>query len=188
MGRAARVLIGGVALLCLALAATPSAAATTAVTIEGTAFKPSTISVAVGDTVSWTNLDGGAHTVTSNTGVWESGTIRGGGGQFTRVFSTAGRFEYFCQLHAWMLGVVVVGGDGVRAAQTTAPITAAPSAFAARASIAAEPVAAAPSVALPDRAGQPSVNDGAPGPVFVALAGVLIVGLVGLAWVLVRGT
>jgi hypothetical protein len=26
------------------------------------------------------------------------------------------------------------------------------------------------------------------GPVFVALAGVLIVGLVGLAWVLVRGT
>jgi hypothetical protein len=87
-----------------------------------------------------------------------------------------------------MLGVVVVGGDGARAAQTAAPIRAAPSAFAARATIAADPVAAVPTVAVPDRAGQPSVNDGAPGPVFVALAGVPIVGLVGLAWVLVRGT
>ncbi len=176
-------------LFCVGLASMPMAAASANVSIEGTAFRPPSITLTVGDTVNWTNLDGAAHTVTSNTGLWDSGTVRGSGGTFSRVFATTGTFEYFCHLHSWMLGTVVVGAVGAPSLTPTRPAaTVPPTAAPVRVIATAEPVAiAAPTVALADRVAA-SNAEGAPGPVFVAIAGVLIVGFVSLAWLLARGT
>jgi plastocyanin len=77
------------------------------VTIQGFAFSPSNMSVSVGDTVVWTNRDGVAHTVTSNTGIWDSGTL-GQNQSFTRVFSSAGSFPYHCTIHPSMTGTITV--------------------------------------------------------------------------------
>jgi plastocyanin len=73
------------------------------------AYSPNPATVAVGTTVTWTNGDSIAHTATSSSGVWDSGVIPPGG-SYSRVFSTAGTFPYFCTIHgaAAMSGTVVV--------------------------------------------------------------------------------
>ena len=74
----------------------------------GTAgYAPNPITVAVGSTVTWTNTDSTAHTASSDTGVFNSGTIPpGGSANFT--FSTAGTYPYHCNFHPGMVGSVVV--------------------------------------------------------------------------------
>ena len=57
--------------------------------IQGMAFNPSTITVAAGTTITWTNKDGFAHTVTSDTNLFNSGNI-GSNGTFSFTFATAG--------------------------------------------------------------------------------------------------
>lgn len=72
-------------------------------------FDPAAIEVSVGDTVTWTNQDGTAHTATespSGSG-FQSGTMQGGD-TFSHTFEKAGSFEYFCEFHAGMKGTVVV--------------------------------------------------------------------------------
>jgi plastocyanin len=71
------------------------------------AYKPNPITVAVGTTVSWTNGDAIAHTVTSDGGVFNSNTL-GPGASFSYMFSTAGTFPYHCTIHPGMVGSVVV--------------------------------------------------------------------------------
>lgn len=94
------------------------AAAANAVTVGGTsnAFSPSTLSIKVGETVTWT-WAGGAHTVTSGAGCTSDGMYGTDGIQsavgstFTHTFTTAGTFEYFCEPHcasAGMKGTIVV--------------------------------------------------------------------------------
>jgi plastocyanin len=80
---------------------------TNEVWIKDMAFTPATITVAAGTTIKWTNKDGIGHTVTSKTGVFDSGTI-GGDGTFTFKFTTAGTFPYICTTHPTMTGSVVV--------------------------------------------------------------------------------
>ena len=63
--------------------------------------------VNVGDTVTWTNNDGTAHTVTSSDGSIQSGTLQSGQ-SFSYTFTTAGTFDYHCEFHANMSGQVVV--------------------------------------------------------------------------------
>ena len=77
------------------------------VLMSGSAFTPSTITVTAGTTVKWTNDDGVNHTVTSNTGIFNSGTI-GNNGTYSYTFSAAGTYLYHCALHAGMTGTVVV--------------------------------------------------------------------------------
>jgi plastocyanin len=77
------------------------------VSISGFAFSPSSLTVSVGDTVTWTNHDAVSHTSTSNTGVWDSGLI-GQNDSFMRVFSTAGAFPYHCTPHPQMTGTITV--------------------------------------------------------------------------------
>jgi plastocyanin len=84
-------------------------AATAAVTIQDSAFKPPTTTIRVGDRVTWTNADAFSHTTTSDTGVWDSGVIRAGGAA-TITFTTAGTFAYHCSIHSFMKGTVVVQG------------------------------------------------------------------------------
>jgi plastocyanin len=73
------------------------------------AYSPNPAVVAIGTTVTWTNTDSIAHTVTSTSGLWDSGAIAPGG-TFSRMFNQTGTFPYFCTIHgaAAMSGSVVV--------------------------------------------------------------------------------
>jgi plastocyanin len=91
-----------------ASAAAPAASATSgkAVTIVDFGFNPGSITVKAGTTVTWTNT-GVTHTVTSNTGLFDSGHL-GSGGTFTFTFSKAGTYAYHCAIHSAMKGEVTV--------------------------------------------------------------------------------
>lgn len=80
---------------------------TNQVFIQGMAFNPSTITVTAGTTITWTNKDAIAHTVTSSTNLFNSGSI-GTNGTFSFTFATAGSFSYYCSIHPSMLGSVTV--------------------------------------------------------------------------------
>ena len=77
-------------------------------------FDPPTLKVAKGTTVTWKNADSTLHTVTSGTAEGgESGTTfdssyLAGGKTFQWTFSTPGTFDYYCTLHPYMKGQIVV--------------------------------------------------------------------------------
>jgi len=76
------------------------------VTIEGMAFKPATLTIKRGDSVSWQNQDLVPHTATA-AGRFDSGSIaQGKRWRFTP--KTAGRYDYACTYHPGMKAVVVV--------------------------------------------------------------------------------
>jgi plastocyanin len=75
--------------------------------IQGSAFNPDKITVTAGTTITWTNKDGAVHTVTSDNGLFDSGSIAVNG-TFTQKFSTAGIFLYHCKVHTTMTGTIVV--------------------------------------------------------------------------------
>jgi hypothetical protein len=80
-------------------------------------FTPYTASIRTGGEITWFNEDTAAHTVTSGNptdgsdGVFDS-SLFGPGKTFSHKFDEAGTFNYFCMVHPWMTGVVVVG-DGI---------------------------------------------------------------------------
>ena len=77
-------------------------------------FDPLILNVPVGATVTWKNLDSTLHTVTSGSAesgkpgtIFDSSYLTGGK-TFQHTFSSAGTFDYFCTLHPYMKGQVVV--------------------------------------------------------------------------------
>jgi plastocyanin len=90
---------------------TPTTAPTTpqpvSVSIRNFAFAPQQISVKAGTKVTWTNNDSTAHTVTSDSGAFSSGTLNPGS-SFSFVFNTPGTFSYHCSIHPSMTATVVV--------------------------------------------------------------------------------
>ena len=112
-GRVATSALVAVALLLAAwalLASAPRAEAASTVTVEisNFAFQPASVTIQVGDTVTWTNLDSAAHTAT-DTG---SGSLFDGvmnqGESFSYTFNQAGSFDYICTFHPEMTGTVIV--------------------------------------------------------------------------------
>jgi plastocyanin len=85
------------------------AAASSSVTIKDFAFSPSTTTVSVGDTVSWTNQDSTPHTATGDGGSFDTGTLKKGQSG-SHTFQSAGSFSYICSIHPNMKGTVVVTG------------------------------------------------------------------------------
>jgi len=77
-------------------------------------FIPSPVNIAIGDTVKWVNDDTAAHTSTSGSaadgpdGNWDSSLIIAGN-SFSNTFDAAGEYPYFCMVHPWMSGMVIVG-------------------------------------------------------------------------------
>jgi len=80
------------------------------------AYTPATIKVAAGTTVTWTNNDIIAHTVTSGTtdgrsgspdGSYDSGNVEPGQ-TYQQTYDEPGTFTYFCVPHPWMTGTVIV--------------------------------------------------------------------------------
>jgi plastocyanin len=78
-----------------------------AVTIQGFAFDPSSLSVPVGATVTWTNQDSAQHTVTADDGSFDGGPLSTSQG-FSQAFSKAGTFTYHCKIHPKMTASVIV--------------------------------------------------------------------------------
>lgn len=93
--------------LATPVASGPAGAAADAVTIQGFAFKPETITISAGTTVTWANQDSVAHTVTADDGSFDSTPVAGGTA-FSQVFATPGTFAYHCTIHPTMKGTIVV--------------------------------------------------------------------------------
>jgi plastocyanin len=110
----------------IGVAAPATQAQTLGVSIYSYAFHPSVLNVPVGATVTWTNNDPVAHTVTSDSGLWNSGPISPGG-TFSYTFTTPGTYTYHCMIHPYMTGEIVVGG----APATSPTVTVTPSTVAA---------------------------------------------------------
>jgi plastocyanin len=67
----------------------------------------------VGATVRWTNLGYDYHTVTSDTGLFKSHTLRDAetepiNASFSYTFTEPGTFNYYCSIHSEMTGMVIV--------------------------------------------------------------------------------
>ena len=79
----------------------------TNVGITGSAFVPATITILNGTTVIWTNNDNVDHTITSDSGFFDSGSIAQGQ-TFVWTFNEIGTFNYHCSIHSFMQGEVTV--------------------------------------------------------------------------------
>jgi len=75
--------------------------------IQDMTFTPGTISVAANTTIKWTNKDAVTHTVTSDSGLFDSGSITSGG-TWSHTFASAGTYAYHCTPHPTMTAGVVV--------------------------------------------------------------------------------
>src|SRR3954452_7158765 len=110
-----------------------AAAASTGVTIKDFKFGPASVSVNVGDTITWTNQDIAPHTATASDGSFDTGSLsQGKSGSHT--FTKAGTFPYICSIHPTMKGTVTVaaaggstGGGGSASGGGTTPTPAASS-------------------------------------------------------------
>jgi len=80
---------------------------------SGSCFLPSELTVSVGETVTWDNDSSVIHTVTSGSfedgpdSVFDSSIVMSGD-TFTHTFTETGQYEYFCSIHPWMTGTVIV--------------------------------------------------------------------------------
>ena len=79
-------------------------------------FIPSPVTIPIGGTVTWDNSDNAAHTATAGSaedgpsGVWDSSLIMAGG-SYSFTFEEAGSYDYFCMVHPWMAGLVIVEAE-----------------------------------------------------------------------------
>lgn len=71
-------------------------------------FMPAAVSVREGTTITWTNEDNTIHTVTEADNKFDSQLIQAGA-KWQHTFDEEGKFDYYCMLHPWMKGKVVVG-------------------------------------------------------------------------------
>ena len=94
-------------LLAAALMAPP----THTVHIKDFAFVPATLKVHAGDTVRFVNDDDEAHTVTATNKAFDSGGLDGKQ-TWNVVIRKAGTYTYFCALHPYMKGTIVVTDGG----------------------------------------------------------------------------
>lgn len=138
----ALALVGAFASIPSLAAPPPARAAEHAVQITDSTFSPATLTIAVGDTVTWRNADDRPHTVTSKDGAFDSGNLDEGVG-YSFTFTEPGTYTYLCEYHPEMQATIVVeppsteaattggstsgatdaGGDGNTAAATHAPAT-----------------------------------------------------------------
>lgn len=94
-------------------ATAPSVARTVAVTIMNFTYSPASVSIAPGDTVTWTNHDSAPHNVVVSSGPerFTSPTLQTGQ-SFSFTFRQAGSYAYYCSIHPNMKASVTVQGGG----------------------------------------------------------------------------
>ena len=84
---------------------------------EPDCFIPATVTIGVGGQVTFANNDSAAHTSTAGTpadgpsGVWDSSLVMVGQ-SYTTPALDEGEYPYFCMVHPWMEGLVIVEAEG----------------------------------------------------------------------------
>ncbi len=79
-------------------------------------YIPHMVTIDVGGEVMWNNIDGFAHTVSAGTPAeglsddFDSGLVAPGA-MFKHTFDEAGTYDYFCLVHPWMVGSVMVSSE-----------------------------------------------------------------------------
>jgi hypothetical protein len=79
-------------------------------------FSPASSTIAVGDTVTWTNNGQAPHNATADDGSFKTPTLENGQSA-SHTFNQAGTFSYICTIHPQMKGTIRVlasnsGGGG----------------------------------------------------------------------------
>lgn len=97
------------ALLACLVVLSPARAATFAVTIAKTGFTPSSLTIAVGDNVVWTNTDTSSHQIASKSAGFTSPLLKPGD-TFSFTYREAGRFSYQDEVVKKNRGTVTVQG------------------------------------------------------------------------------
>jgi len=92
-------------------------------------FTPNPLTVAPGTTVTWKNTDTTTHVVCSGKvtddqcgSVFEDDALKKGQ-TFQFTFANAGTFDYFCSVHPWMTGQVIVGAASTTPSTNTTTTT-----------------------------------------------------------------
>ena len=96
-----------VLILMLVPAACSSSTPPNQVNMSSLSFSPSSMTVTVGTKVTWKNTDNVQHSVTSDTGLFDSGLFAPGG-TYSYTFNTAGTYNYHCTIHSGMTGKIIV--------------------------------------------------------------------------------
>lgn len=113
--------LAAVAAVSLAILTAAPAMAASVDMNDALQYVPATVTIAAGDSVTWTNVGTAPHSVTADDGSFNSspgcpGNINsciGAGGTYTHTFSSAGTFAYHCLVHgAAMSGTVIVQAGG----------------------------------------------------------------------------
>jgi LPXTG-motif cell wall-anchored protein len=78
-----------------------------AVSIVDYSFSPGSTTIHVGDTISWTNTGKQPHSATANNSSFNTGILHTGQSA-SHTFSAAGTFSYYCIVHPFMHGTIVV--------------------------------------------------------------------------------
>ena len=79
-------------------------------------YIPYMVTIDVGGEVMWNNVDSMAHTVTAGSPTeglsehFDSGLVAPSA-MFSHEFTEAGTFDYFCMVHPWMVGTVMVSAE-----------------------------------------------------------------------------
>lgn len=119
----ALALVGAVASVLTIAAPPPIRAAEHAVQITDSTFSPATLTIQVGDTVTWRNADDRPHTVTANDGAFDSGNLDEGV-DFSFTFTAPGTYTYRCDYHPEMRATIVVEASTEAAAdRSTSGVT-----------------------------------------------------------------
>jgi plastocyanin len=77
------------------------------VDIKDFAYAPPTITVGVGEKITFKNTDAVAHTVSADDKSFDSGNMDQNA-TWSHVFATAGTYKYTCAYHAFMHGTIIV--------------------------------------------------------------------------------
>jgi YVTN family beta-propeller protein len=83
------------------------AAGAATVSIANFAFAPGELTIAAGDTVTWSNNDGAPHGLAYKDGAPGANLLLPGA-TFARTFDRPGSYDYLCSVHPYMSGKVIV--------------------------------------------------------------------------------
>jgi plastocyanin len=79
----------------------------TRIVVKNFMFQPTSLTVKVGSTVTWTNMDEEPHTVVSSSGLFRSNGLDTKD-SFSYEFDKAGTYTFVCSIHPQMVGKIVV--------------------------------------------------------------------------------
>ena len=78
---------------------------------------PARLVLGVNNSVAFDNVDSAVHTATAYNNAFNTGILNGGQSSSPIVITSTGTYAYFCQIHPWMKGeIIVVAGPAASGA------------------------------------------------------------------------